>query len=245
MRTTLLVTRPIEDAHRTAAQLEALDITPVIAPMLEARPIDNDPPDLDGIVATAATSANAIRFLAATRLHMPLLDRPLYAVGDQTAREARAAGFSDVFSAGGTLADLASLVVSAQPNGTVLYPAAKHQSGDLAGLLAGHDIRVRTHILYEMVPAERFPRGVLEQLVNEEIAGALFYSRRTAAAFAALCNGHDFAPLKTKLSCLCMAENCAQPLLEHHFLRIALADHPDGRAMIQLAMSFARGQIKA
>src|SRR5690606_33886742 len=104
-------------------------------------------------------------------------------------------------------------------------------SGDLASALAGRGIDVLTATLYAMKQAEAFPAGVREALVAGGIAGALFFSARTAAAFAALATGPDFILPKTMLHCLCLSENCAAPLMENHFLRIALADHPSHEAM--------------
>ncbi|MCD7058314.1 uroporphyrinogen-III synthase [Pelagibacterium xiamenense] len=244
MAPVLLITRPQPDADRTAAHLRALDIDCAIAPMLEAKPSGTALPALDAMVATAATSANAIRFLSEQPGFEILRGRPLYTVGDQTAREAELAGFTNVHSAGGTLHDLAHLIAANKPPGPVFYPAAHHQSGDLAGLLSTSGIPVETHVLYEMVAVSAFPPAALKRLMDGEIAGALFYSRRTAVVFARLCEGRDFAPVRTRLEALCISESCAEPLVESHFLRISLADEPNGEAMETLALAFAREQIR-
>ena len=63
---------------------------------------------------------------------------PLFAVGDQTALEAKRAGFSMARSAGGALDDLIALAgAELSPDaGPLLYAAGEEQSGDLAGRLA-------------------------------------------------------------------------------------------------------------
>ncbi|WP_404401165.1 uroporphyrinogen-III synthase [Pelagibacterium halotolerans] len=245
MAPVLLITRPQPDADRTAAHLRALEIDCAIAPMLEARPSGAELPDLSTFAATAATSANAIRFLARHAGFEKLNARPFYTVGDQTALEAGRAGFSDIRSAHGTLRDLARLIANDRLDGPIFYPAAHHQSGDLAGLLAASGIAVETHVLYEMVPATAFPPGILKHLMDGAITGALFYSRRTAQVFASLCRGKDFAPIRARLEALCMSESCAEPLVANHFLRISLADEPNREAMETLALAFAREQIRS
>lgn len=245
MAPVLLITRPQPDADRTAAHLGAFGIESVVAPLLEARATAFDLPDLSRFGATAATSANAVRFLGARDGFAPLLPRPFYAVGDATGREAEEAGFSDVRSARGTLRDLARLIANNKPQGPVFYPAAHHQSGDLAGLLASAGVAVETRVLYEMVPVARLPAGILKRLMDGEIAAALFYSRRTAEVFAALCKGRDFDPVRARLEALCISESCAEPLIQNRFLRISLADDPDGAAMETLALAFAREQIRS
>lgn len=242
-RPRLLVTRPQPDADRTAGHLRALEIEPVIAPMLRAEPRGGAIPDLSEFGALAITSANAVRFLAQAIDGAAPQRLPVFTVGDHSAHEARQAGFTNVVSAQGTLNDLARLIEKNRPAGPVFYPAAHHQSGDLAGLLARSGITTRTEILYEMVGVDALAPETAESLMGGQIAGILFFSRRTAQIFAELCNGHDFAPVRTKVECLCISESCAEPLIDNHFLRISLADDPGHDAMMSLALAFAREQI--
>ncbi|WP_127143083.1 uroporphyrinogen-III synthase [Pelagibacterium montanilacus] len=245
-RPALLVTRPQPDADRLADHLDALGIEPVLAPMLEARAIPHATMPLDRTLgAIAITSANAVRFLVASGQHQDFVDLPVFTVGDASAHECRQAGFSKVTSARGTLADLAELMGRAAPPGTILYPAAHHRSGDLAGLMAPHDRVVETRVLYEMVATTQMPQDVAERLHEGTIAGALFYSRRTAEVFSGLCADPEFAATRADLEALCISETCAEPLVARHFTRISLADAPDAEAMLVLALAFAREQIEA
>ena len=236
----ILVTRPQPDAERTAAGLAALGLVPVIAPMLVAKYSTAPLPDASRFAAIAVTSANAVRALAARPEAETFAHLPVYAVGDQTAAEARATGFDRVSSAKGTLHDLAATLAAERPPGTILYPAAHHQSGDLAGLLADAGMEVVTHVLYAMEPAADFPPDVSAELSRGAIEGAVFYSRRTAQIFSEL--AADMA-LGRRLHCLCLSENVAEPLLENHFVHIGLADYPSNEAMMTLALAFARDQI--
>ncbi|WP_196260221.1 uroporphyrinogen-III synthase [Pelagibacterium limicola] len=244
-RIKLLVTRPEPDATRTAAHLAALDLEPVVAPMLEAIAQSDPLPEPETFFALAATSVNAVRFLADRNPHPAFFKKPLYAVGEATADAARDAGFDMVSAAEGTLADLVALIVRTHRGGPIFHPAARDLSGSLGAALKPHSIDVLVATLYAMEQVPALPAKARAELVAGEIAGALFFSRRTAEAFARLATGPDFILPKTMLHCLCLSENCAEPLVEHHFLRIALADHPSHEAMMALALAFARDQIRA
>jgi uroporphyrinogen-III synthase len=241
----LLVTRPQPDAGRTAAHLAALDIEPVIAPMLEAIPQSDPLPGPQAFAAIAFTSINAVRFLMTRGPDAALLQKPVFAVGEATANAAKDAGFETVLAAEGTLAALAGLIGTRHRDGAIFHPAARDMSGDLATALKPRGIDVLTATLYAMEKAKTFPAGVREALVAGEIAGALFFSRRTAEAFSDLATGSDFILARTMLGCLCLSENCAEPLMENRYLRIALADHPSHEAMMALALAFTRDQIRA
>jgi uroporphyrinogen-III synthase len=234
----LLVTRPEPDASETAARLSALDIEAVIEPLLIAETLQTTLPRANGFAGLAVTSGNALRALH-DRGELPhFLKLPLYAVGDRTAALARAFGFAEVVSAEGNFADLVALLAKAGINGPLLYPAARHQAGDLAQALAPHGIMVITTPVYAMNPAPRLSRD----LDDAALDGALFYSRRTAETFATLAAGMQ---RKAKLAMLCLSEAIAEPLLAAHFVRVSLADHPSEEAMMALALSFARDQNPA
>ncbi len=114
-------------------------------------------PLLEGAAGLLFTSANGVRAFAAASARR---DLPALAVGDATADAARAAGFADVASAGGTVADLALLVRRRlKPEaGALVHSAAQEVAGDLAGALGRDGYEVRRAILYDAVPAARVER---------------------------------------------------------------------------------------
>ncbi len=139
------MTRAQPGAARTADRLAVLGFEAVVAPLLKIRPIPRVAPDPDGFAALAFTSVNGVGAFAVLT---PRRDRPVFAVGDATAAAARAAGFTDVRSAGGALGDLARLLVESGIAGRVLAPGAREPAGDLAGLLSGV-VEVETLPVYE------------------------------------------------------------------------------------------------
>lgn len=238
----MLVTRPEPDASETAARLAALDIEAVIAPVLVQETLATSLPDPRGFAAIAVTSANALRALSERQVLEKYLGLKLYAVGDRTAAFAKASGFQDVVSAGGSLTDLAEILAHQKLPGPVFYPCAREPSGDLARSLAPYGVMVIATQIYAMNPVAALPEAVLTGLESGDIAAALFYSRRSAVSFATLCADRLSRKTKTRLGMLCLAEAIAEPLVDAHFVRIGLADQASENAMMRLALSFARDQ---
>jgi uroporphyrinogen-III synthase len=238
----MLVTRPEPEAADTAARLRALDIEPTVCPLLTFEPLGPSLPDAKGFAAIALTSANAVRALQQRGALEGYLRLKAYAVGERTAAHARAAGFREVTSAKGTLADLADQLAHAGLNGPVFYPKAREPAGDLAKSLAPYGVMVITAHVYAMRPVASLPLALREDLVEGDIGAALFYSRRTAETFVRLAAEGLGRAVRTRIGMLCLSEQVAEPLIDAHFVRIGLADHPSEEAMMGLALSFARDQ---
>lgn len=238
----MLVTRPDPDASDTAARLGALGIEAVVCPLMVHQTLTTSLPDPNGFAALAVTSANALRALRDRGVLERYTHMPLYAVGDRTAMAASKLGFPDARSAHGTFSDLVELLAHAPVAGPIFYPAAREPVGDLARSLAPFGRMVITAPVYAMNPVTQLPVDVLEGLAGNSIEAALFYSRRTAETFAQLVQARLDRRQRARLGILCLSESVAEPLVDAHFVRIGLADHPSEEAMMGLALSFARDQ---
>lgn len=121
------ITRAEPGAARTADRLREQGFEPLIRPLLAVQILPADLPDIDGFAALAFTSRNGVAAFAALSSRR---DRPVFAVGDATARAAREIGFTEVQSADGDLIALARLVAS-RASGPILAPVAETPAGDL------------------------------------------------------------------------------------------------------------------
>lgn len=236
----MLITRPEPDATVTAVHLRALDIDSVTVPLMVRETLPTSLPAPDGFAAMALTSANALRSLDARGAIAPYQRLKVFAVGDQTAREARILGFENVVSANGSFGDLVALIAHAGLTGPVFYPAGKDVTGDLGKSLAPFGIMVVTAKVYDMVAAPTLGDGIIADLAEGRINAALFYSRRTAQIFLDCVEGRLPSETHRSLGMLCLSESVAAPLMEARFVRIGLADYPSSEAMMSLALSFAR-----
>jgi uroporphyrinogen-III synthase len=209
----LLVTRPEPDATRTADALVALGHTPILCPMLD---IVREPPRPlpAGCQAIAATSANAIRALAAHPDAAAIRSLPLFAVGDRSAVEARRAGFAAARSAGGGLPELCDLIVSDldPADGPILYAAGDVQSGDLAAAIGTAGFAVATLILYRSVAKPRLSDAALTAFRSGGVDGILLFSARSAEAFVAALAADGLSPLSETIAAFAISEQAAAPL---------------------------------
>ena len=232
----LIVTRPEPDDDRTARALIRLGHEAILSPMLDvvidgkakipARPYQ----------AVLVTSTNAVRALAGRAIRPAPAEVPFFAVGDQTALEAKRAGFAATRSAGGALDDLVALVAAKLPPaaGPLLYVAGEEQTGDLAGELRAHGFEVESAILYKTEPRTRLAKVAESALKAGDVDGVLLYSRRSAAAFALALRAGNLAPLAKSVTCFCLSAACAEPLAKVTEGNIRVAEKPDQLALFAL-----------
>lgn len=206
-----LLTRPLRDSRTVETALRAVGHQAVIAPVMEVVPRTPPPIGLDGVQALLFTSQNGVRAFAAAH---ETRDLHTFAVGRSTAEAANAAGFGRVESANGDVDALADLVRSrlAPENGTLLHVAGTRVAGDLRGALESGGFTVRRDVLYEARPVDRLPEQAAIALRDGKVAGALFFSPRTAGVFARLVAGAGLTPWLRGLVALCLSQAVAERL---------------------------------
>ncbi|MDP6786652.1 MAG: uroporphyrinogen-III synthase [Rhodospirillales bacterium] len=227
----LLVTRPRDDAEALAGPLAALGIEILIEPLLGIRYRDGPPPDLAGVQAILATSANGVRALVR---RCDDRDVAVFAVGDATARAARAAGYRAVESARGTVEDLARLVCARLDAGAgaLLHVAGKTVAGDLGGLVAGAGFKVCRHVYYEAAPAECFSAAAVRAMAEGEVDGVIFFSPRTAAIFVSLAEAHELTDVCPGMVAYCLSPAVAERARLLPWRRAVTAARPDQETLI-------------
>jgi uroporphyrinogen-III synthase len=231
----LLVTRPEPDAQRTAAELRERGHTVVTAPLLRIEPVDNAEIGPGPFAAVLVTSANAASAIARHKRFAQLRALPVLAVGDRSAQAMRGVGFADVASADGDVADLTRLVGERFKRGaSLLYLAGADRAGDLAGMLSGRGLAVRTIVVYRAIAWASLPPAAVEAIAGG-LDGVLHFSRRSAEAYvnAARAGGLDEAAL-TKPVHFCMSARVAEPLAETGAAHVRVAEAPTEAALMAL-----------
>lgn len=230
---TVLVTRPLEDAQRTAAILRARGHDALVAPVLEVRFADGPEIPLDGVQAILATSANGVRALARRTRQRSVA---VFAVGPQTAEAARAAGFTSVRSADGDAAALAEAVKRwAMPEaGALFHPAGMHTRGGLAAALEAAGYQVRSATLYAAEPVAELPPAASEAIRAGTVSAVLLYSPRSARLFARAVEAAGLAGCCRAIAALCISRAAAEALAPLAFRRVAIAARPDQDGVLAL-----------
>jgi uroporphyrinogen-III synthase len=244
MALTALITRPDDDAEPLAAALIARGITVVREPLLSIRPVSDAAIDLDGVQALLFTSANGVRAFANLSQRR---DLPVFAVGDNTTRSARAAGFDTVESASGAVEDLAQLVARRldPKRGALFHAAGSAVAGDLAGLLSAQGFELRRAMLYTADQASALTEETRGRLERGEIGLVLLFSPRTAETFVTLVREAGEAATQGvgQATALCLSpavEKAAQGLSWHSVMTAVKADLPSMLRLVDQAVEAAR-----
>lgn len=229
----VLVTRPREDAERTAARLQSHGHEVFIAPLLDIRFRTGAQISLEEVQAILVTSANGIRALAA---RTPRRDLPVFTVGPQSAEAARVLGFADVKSADGDAAALAEVVKSwARPgDGALFHARGTETRGRLAEALTAAGFTVRSEVLYEAVAANALSAPTHEVLRAGAIEGILLYSPRTARLFRDVVAKAGLDAACSTIDALCISAATAAALGDLPFRSVRVADTPNEAGMLAL-----------
>lgn len=216
----VLVTRPEPGAAETAAAVAALGWTPVLAPALLLRPC-----------ATArlpAAQALLLPSRAAARALEPMA-LPVLAVGEGTAAEARARGFTDVIAAEGEAATLAVLAAARldPARGPLLLAVGRGYSMELAAALRARGFRVLRRVTYEAVPATGLPPEAEAALRGGRVGAALFTSPRGVRITLAQLRGADLAEATRAIRALAISPRIAEALKPLPWAEIAITPRPD------------------
>lgn len=148
----IIVTRPEEDVGPLARKLHAMGHEAVIMSMLNIVPRTDFKIPHKIYQAICLTSANGVRSLDDIS---DLKEFPVVAVGPQSFKAAREAGFQNVSAQGGDVDGLVAYVMlQYQPDkGPILYISGSETSGDLEGKLKFAGFAVDRVVTYDAVPA--------------------------------------------------------------------------------------------
>jgi uroporphyrinogen-III synthase len=228
-----LITRPREESESLASALTARSIGTVIEPMMQVHYHGAAKLDLATVQAILCTSANGVRALARVTGERQL---PLFSVGEATAAQARAAGFTAAESAGGTVADLVRLVADRlrPQNGGLLHVAGDVVAGDLIGALRARGFVIERKVLYEARPVEALSEGAVNALRCGMIDFALFFSPRTVAIFAKLVDIAGVAVCCQKITALGISTTVDAVLGKLPWRNRLVSERPNQPALLDL-----------
>jgi uroporphyrinogen-III synthase len=204
----VLVTRPLEDAERTAARLTAMGHDPMLVPLLSITVAATPPPDgrADALLVTSAHAAAALA-------QLDRKDLCVFTVGERSAAAVRAAGFDHVCQGGGDAAGLASLVAKNLPSGSaLLHVAGTHRKSEPEESLRAAGYAIRVWEAYEAKAAAVLPAALSFALTAGRIDGALHYSRRSAALLVELVERAGLLASLRSVTHACLSADVAVPL---------------------------------
>ena len=233
----LLVTRPIEQANKTARLLEKLGHKAWIEPLLHIEPISSS---LSGRkpAGLIVTSSNGASGLERNWPESQKKTIPVLVTGETTAQAVHAAGFSDVEHCSGAALDLIAAVPDwiAEKNLSVesrfLYPCAETYAQDIPGLLLNKGIRCDAWPVYRSIARSEFSKPCKIALKTGSISAVLLYSKRTAHTFVELMCKHKL-PM-TDMNAFVLSREIYEILPKEMKVRTKYPDRPDETSLMKL-----------
>jgi len=230
---TLLVTRPGDDGIKLANLLGKRGFDVIMDAMLSIEMDETAKPDLAGVQAVLATSANGIRALSARSENREL---PVLAVGDATAALAREMDYATVRSASGDVESLAALAMAQfdQQDGALYHPAGSEIAGNLSKILLQNGFEYRRDILYRAEKHTSLNPVTVQHLKSGLITGALFYSPRTLKTFCELLINEKLSTTVQTVTAYCLSPAVASKCGDIKWGDIKTCSHPDQKSMLEL-----------
>ncbi len=223
----LLVTRPSHDFDALAARLNEKGHEALPAPMLDIVALRFDLPDPAACDGLVFSSANAVRVVAGQPEFQKYIGLSVVTVGIATADAARAAGFTDIVSAGGDIGELAELLGKkyAGQRASLLHLAGTERAGDFGARLGAGGPVVDTIEVYRADAARVFPDRVEAEMREGKIDGCILMSPRTGAIYASLVIAAGLLAPARGMIYFCLSPNIAGSLdplgLDGERIRIA------------------------
>ena len=152
-----------------------------------ARPVHDADTALRALKTTeggiAITSAEAIRALAEKSVELAdHLARPVFAVGEATADEARAIGFVSVTASGGNGHELAGTIAE-RASGPVLYLTGVPRAEAFEKRAREIGLQIKVVECYRMQPIRIEPQTLHAIFAHQRPDAVLLYSRQTAESY--------------------------------------------------------------
>ncbi len=231
----VLVTRPQHSGERTAKRLRELGHEPILLPL--SHPVHDANAALRGLSTTkgsiAITSAETIRALTAHDAELAVhLARPVFAVGDATAEEARAIGFSSVTASGGSGAELAETIAK-KAGGSVLYLAGSPRAETFEKRASEIGLRITVAECYRMEPTPIAPQ-VLDTIFEQRPDAILFFSRQTAEDFFRVAEPQMRPDRVDGIRLLCLSKSVAEMVPASLRGAVSIAAMPEERSLLSL-----------
>jgi len=225
--TTILVTRPKEEAKKTALSLEKVGFKTIIEPLIAIEQNFDAKSKISKLIKPKSviliTSANALPALCNIDRNQKIIT-----VGKVSAAAIMNLGFNNVTAAGGDVASMINMINSNYPKNTdFLYLSADITSGDLQKSLKNNGYNCDKIIAYHAKPIDNFPNS------REKADAVTLFSKRTAEIFIKL----DQGKLCDK-PIFCISCNVASAFDNTPYKKIHVSNLPNSESLLELIADF-------
>ena len=226
-RPCLMLTRPVSDSARFAAQAQAAGWqgAVLIAPLLEIVLLPLDVTTLRSARTLVLTSQHAVRALS---LATDARDWVVWAVGPRTAQEARAAGFAVVHQSGGDAKALLDDLTHSPPPAPVVHLRGRHAAADIAAALQAQGQDATAVVSYEQVARPLSEQAQARLRQGGDVVLPVFSPRSGRLLADAIT---EIVPASTRLHLIAISKAAADAVAIIPVATCHIAAHPDARSM--------------
>ena len=234
----VLLTRPVERVPATVSALAAHRIAAISDPMLAVEPIRDVTIQLrqcQALLVTSVTAAELLSSIISDRLGR------VYAVGAATAGKLLGGGFQNVKSADGDVWALFDLVkrCSDPLGGRLFHVGGEDITGNLVHNLCAFGFRAEHIVAYRVQEAVAFAEHTLLAFEKGEVEAVLFFSPRSARAFARVF-GLQKCPVALKsVSAFCLSLTVAGEIERIDWAQVVVSQRPTMASLIESISVFS------
>lgn len=231
---TLWLTRPEADSEALAAELNALGIASIIAPVVRIETRDvllAEKPD--ALLLTSRHAAHALR--------ADWADVPVFCVGSATAQAARDMGYRAVTHGPGDALHLLPRITEALPPGSsLLYLSGEDTRHDISRLLGANQIDVTRVVAYEAVAETSFPTALRLALEANSINGVVCFSPRSAHLACTLMKEEEFTASAPAIDAFCLSLAVAEEAAMLSWRSLHVCHTPNRASMLAMIAAHAQ-----
>lgn len=225
-----LITRPALDAPNTAKKLNQHNVETLTCPMIEIEWATDINIDISQFQHIIFTSKNGVRSFCNHSTKHNLI---AWCVGDETADFANKNGFSTVFSAKGTAADLSQLIKDKTSPQPMLRVTRLDQTDKLSAILNNDGYAVTSLPLYRTTPINGLSTDIIKALKDNRITDILFYSPYTARITVKNIQASNVGDACRKITAWCISKKTGAALDALSFKDVIIADKPNEQALLE------------
>tara|TARA_X000000368_G_scaffold82482_1_gene62363 strand:+ start:883 stop:1581 length:699 start_codon:yes stop_codon:yes gene_type:complete len=206
----ILITRPLIDSEDLMKQFFSMGHKIIHLPTLKISSANMDPVDPNNFDAFIFTSVNAVRNLILLNQDR---DKPCFCVGAITEKIARQSGFTQTFSAGGTINALKNLILGSNAinkKSKIIYFCGDNITFDLDIELKKEGLKIKKIINYhseKIVDLSDQNKKIIENYPPNVI---FVYSSRSAQSFIEIVKNNSLYPLMTESKVMCISKKVAK-----------------------------------
>mgnify|MGYP000054783285 FL=1 len=235
----ILLTREERDSLDVAkVLLERYRIPTIVSPLFTIDHVDTDfPKDIlcrcEGLIFT---SSHAVRHFDHT-IRSDLHQKPVFCVGEKTARIASICGYSNVLLPWDNISAMQSDILNIYGKmyaNNLVYIRGVHVSIDIEEWLTAYDISVYSHIVYNARAVSCMSDNIRDMLLNGGICGVMLYSVRSSLHFISLFSYKEIQ-LFSKTCIIAISHKVMKVARDAGFENILVADKSTGEHMLEAA----------